>query len=244
MIQFFQMMLSTQANVEANIFVYAMIGQSNMDGRGVTADLPAYMQGTINNCYFWNGSTWLGLTANNTSGTGQVGPIGEFAYRMQEKYPTKQHYFVFEAQGGTSLAVNWEPGVGANYLNFQTKWNAAMSDLAGESYATRGACWMQGERDSVQQDYADAYEVNEQSFVSSINALISVSNFIDGRIHNSLPIGTYPYFNTVRTAKDNNYTNGYTNGLIDSDAFTLKADSIHFDTGGAIQLGNAFSQYF
>lgn len=225
----------------SNNRIYGMIGQSNMDGRGDPSELPAYLLGNLPNSCYWNGSAWAALTATVTSGTSQVGPIAEFAYRQHLKYPNDTLYFVFEAVGGTSLAVDWNPSTGARYAAFETKWNAAEPTITA---IKMGVCWMQGERDSSDEAWSLAYEANEIAFISSVKTLTSTDNFIDGRIHDSLPIGTYPYFSNVRTAKDNVFSGGDSDGLIDTDAFVLKADSIHLSTAGQISLGLAFSNYF
>lgn len=245
MMQFFSALTSlTVGQPQQLIRVYSTIGQSNMDGRGDPSELPTYLTGYMKNCFYWGGSGWNALTAISTSSTNQVGPIAEFAYRMQEKYPNDLHYFVFEALGGTSLAIDWNPIAGVRYAAFETKWNAAIANLSGQNYQTKGVCWMQGERDSLQLDFANAYEANQPVFIAAINSLTGSSNFIDGRIHDRLPIGVYPYTSIVRSAKDDNFIDSYSDGLINTDSFTLNTDSVHFDTDGAIQLGNAFAQYF
>jgi hypothetical protein len=226
--------------------VYFMFGQSNMGGKGALIDLPARLDQPLRNCYIWNTGAWEVLEAGvNGSHQDLVGPIFEFAYRMREKFPNDIHYFVFHADASLGLAQDgseedWSTSSSSEaYDTALGYWNAAKATI--HNYTIIGLCWMQGERDSRIEAKANAYNTNEETLFTAFNTDFGADKVVVGKLHDSLPAGTYPYVDTVNTAKD---TNIKVHGTINTDSFGLLGDNIHFDTAGAIELGQNFADFF
>lgn len=221
---------------------YALLGQSNIDGRGSYSELPGYLQSAIANCYFWTGSGWAALHAGVAGGgSTTIGPIFSLAYAETLKHPGENLYFIKQAVGGTDMATDWQQG-GAQYNAFMTQYTAASATLTITSY--EAIYEGQGEADCRDLTKANNYETNEQSFALDILSDTNFDRLIVMQIHNSLPPVQYPYDATVQTAKSNNFANGKygaTGDLITTSDLSLKADLIHFDTAGVITLGERFS---
>ena len=92
------------------------------------------------------------------------------------------------------------------------------------------------------------YEVNLTKLISSYRRDFNNSNmpFIIGKIHDSLDksSGQYPYVELVREAMENVAFNDHNVGIVDTDAFPLKDDGIHFNSEGVIALGDALAEEY
>jgi len=101
---------------------------------------------------------------------------------------------------------------------------------------------MQGEGDSQILYCANNWESECITFWDNIKtdlALYGINpNFkpIISRCHNNFPLGQRPYINTVRTAQEN-VANHYNSYWIDTDAYGLFADDIHYNVAGQKQHG-------
>lgn len=108
---------------------------------------------------------------------------------------------------GTSLAVNWLPtgtypiGDPVNLFNHWLAWLDAAEATLGP---IRVIVWMQGESDSTVQAQANAYQTNLAALLAAVRAHKAAwagMKFVIVRISSQLPIGTYVYRDTVRTAQ-------------------------------------------
>lgn len=166
--------------------VYLLAGQSNMQGAGKVAELPAAWQTTIQGVYFWNGVGFDFLDPVVTKVSGRVGLFGPelgFARSMRMLEPEQEIYLVKFYRSGQPLHHGWDgnqwaggepaagrrnfyPGVadddetiGTHYRDMLAMARAAFEHLRSEGYepVLRGIVWMQGEADAKHEVSADEY---------------------------------------------------------------------------------------
>jgi len=225
--------------------LYLLAGQSNMDGAAQVSTITGHPEllGVLPRCYVWWDNEWQPLEAgvNGSNIPGNFGPLISLAYDESIKHPTGDLFFVIHALGGTRLDTQWQPGQ-TQYNALLAKYNDALASLTVTSY--EAFFWGQGEADASFSSAATAYQTNEQTFIASIVANTGFTKSIVMQLHNSLPIGTYPYFATVQTAKTNNDTaiSNYT--LITTSDLGLQGDNVHFSAAGYITLGQRYSAAF
>jgi hypothetical protein len=199
---------STLVTDSRDIYRIEYIGQSNANGSGVlVGDLPPYLQGVVPNCFVWdfNNRKWIPLDANNRPVNFGIGPVFQTAWLHHQAHPDALIYLNSYCYGGTSLAVDWAVGTGTRYLEWFQYWDAANALLTLEqrmpkihnTYIT----WAQGENDAQVQAQAEAYQTNEFNFITDITNRIGVSDIRVLNLHNRLNLGTFPYRETVRSAK-------------------------------------------
>jgi hypothetical protein len=156
------------------------------------------------------------------------------------------------AVGGTGLSDQWAPGTGALYQELKRSVDEALASLAEMEVTVNGMFWVQGERDSRDSDDginpAINYEVNLTNLISSYRSDFANRDmpFIIGKVHASLDRspGQYPYVELVRTAMENVASHDDLVGIVDTDAFPLKDDRVHFNSEGLIGLGNALAEEY
>lgn len=151
--------------------VYLLAGQSNMDGRGKTADLSAAQRQPSDRAIIFyrnpphTSDGWKALKPGysipprHKSGlpSPTFGPEIGFAAAMCKEQPGRRLAFIKGPKGGTSLRKDWKPGVkglpesqGPCYRNFIETIKLATKKLTknGHQYKLRGLLWHQGESDS------------------------------------------------------------------------------------------------
>lgn len=154
-----------------------------------------------------------------------------------------QTYCVIKvAVGDTSLAVDWQVG-GTMFeaLTETVREAIRQARLIGLCLDVTNFLWMQGETDAQTEAYADAYQANFTQMESDFQAQTGLSGYatIIGRIHNSLPAGSFPYSAAVRAAQDAlGLLPGHT--TFSTDALGLRGDFVHFDSTGLQDLGVLF----
>ena len=103
---------------------------------------------------------------------------------------------------------------------------------------------MQGESDSTDATLASDYETNLTNFINQARTDFGFTKFVLGRIHNTLPSGTYTEKATVRAAQDAVAAADSNVEIINTDTYGLKVDNIHFNASGQQSLGSAFASEF
>ncbi|WP_130736740.1 sialate O-acetylesterase [Flavobacterium sp. J27] len=215
--------------------VFHLIGQSNMDGRGILSELPAELMGKIPNTkVFFNGN-WIDLSNGSASNENLAGPILKLAYEMNQQFPNEVKYYVITALGGTDLNNDWS-SLGSMRVLAKNNYTNAVKSLG--KHTCEAIFWTQGESDCDNLTKADNYEVNEQNLINDFKDYCSCNFFATSNIP-EIDLVSYPYRETVRSAKNNNFP-AYASSVIDTSLFDLKADNLHLSTAGQIALGNAF----
>jgi Carbohydrate esterase, sialic acid-specific acetylesterase len=174
------------------------------------------------------------------------------ATRLREHFG-KEIYIVKYAVGGTPLNVDsgqdWNVASSTELLDgFYDTWTAAEAwlDAGVINYIVGGLVWTQGERDSKSATHADAYENNFEVLLGDIKTTLDLPGLkvVCNRTNENLPVGEYPFVDTVRAAQDVVMDASPNHFLVDTDDFPLNSDSVHFDATGYDQMGEADFEIF
>ncbi len=232
---------TTDAQPVANVVIFA--GQSNMVANGTTAgNLPANLE-TATDQYIWTGSAFDALdnAQNNneimTPGSHQWGPEAEFGRQWQANIGTPL-YIIKYNRSGTSLAVDWNPPSGSDFVILDGIIDDAITALEGADFVVnvRGFFWMQGESDATSESQANAYETNLTDIIAAVRAYGSSSTrSVIGRIY--YPTATYR--DTVRAAQAAVVAADVNAALVDTDGYVL-SDTVHYDVDSTVQMGLDF----
>ncbi|MCA9106987.1 MAG: hypothetical protein KDA83_16320 [Planctomycetales bacterium] len=178
---------------ESAVDVYLLSGQSNMQGSGRVADLPASWLEPIESVRFWNGTDFEVLTPSVTRSAARVeqfGPEVGFAREMAELAPERTIYLIKFFRSGQPLHHGWngnqwagpdpgpgranfypgldadDPNQGRHYRDMMTVAQAAWRHLEqqGLEPRLRGIVWMQGEQDSKHEQSAGEYAASLAQF--------------------------------------------------------------------------------
>jgi hypothetical protein len=237
--------------VEFNAFV-GIWGQSNAIGRALRSDISAsplssdaglatYDSGTFDRVWIWTGSVFAKLqpSVNNQALTGQFGPEFGLAVRWMRETSTGDLYILKNGYGGQSI-VYFEPTAGTGYLNGETEHVQAEAWLTSNAPAIdqRAMIWIQGESDETQ---------TESWYRTRLNALVSamVSDGIRGASDKLILAQMHPSTDTygigVAAAKAAYVTDNPTFASAPEMPFYMKADNIHTDGRGQVQMGNDYA---
>ena len=152
--------------------VYILAGQSNMDGRGKSADLTPPLDSPQKNVrfYYQNGvhstNGWIDLTPGYAIAPGHkaelpgttFGPEIGVGAALAKAQPDRKIAILKISRGGTSLAKDWKIGTpdepatqGPLYKEFHEGVPKALKMLkdGGDTYVLRAMIWHQGESDST-----------------------------------------------------------------------------------------------
>jgi len=224
--------------------LYVLAGQSNMDGRGTVAELPVEMTGVFSKCFVYSSpGGWQNIEPGVVNGTlnnntVRVGPLIPFAYYESIKHPDDNLYFIIYAQGGTNLSDHWLPPSGVAYSKLiNNRYDPAMTALAGLGVTIDvKECFIyyQGEQDSNNLTYANAYYENEFDLFTEVFTETGFDLVLDIKVSTS-----YPYNTTVNTAKTNNAARINSTLIETSDINTTS--ELHLTTAQYITLGERLS---
>jgi hypothetical protein len=222
------------ARAEEPLDVYIFAGQSNMAAKGSEYDkLPAELQREQKSVFVFGENRWISLAPSQDA---RFGPEISCAATLSEALG-KPFGIVKHAKGGTSLAEKWDPD-DPESLYAELK---AMVDAARASRPIRvvGMFWMQGEKDSKTQAYAEAYQKNLEHFIQRTRADFRSPDmvFIAGRVNP--PKSKYPFVEIVRTAQEQCVVENY--NFIDCDDLPKLKDKIHYNTDGVVEMGRRFA---
>lgn len=219
---------------EKPLKVFVLAGQSNMLGHGKASELPEELKAAQKMTQVTlNGKRWTSLAPPKKQ-DGLVGLEYSFALEMSSRL-NEPIGIIKQAIGGTSLAKDWNPEDPQwLYANLLAKVAAAQRSRRIEIV---GMCWLQGERDSKQQEMADAYAKNLSHFIEKARTDFHSPKmfFVAGRVNPA-----YPYVNTVRKAQEKCPVPGY--AFVDCDNVSrIPPGNLHYDTKGLVTLGRKFA---
>ena len=170
------------ASPAGEVDVYLFGGQSNMQGVGTLADLPADVPREPTDTFFWNGRTFEPLvvgTTRTSSRPDEFGPEIGFATAPA----ARPRYLVKYAASGMPLHHGWngadwvgdppapgrrtfypgerrdDPNQGTLYREMLGRFRSGIAAVktAGDTPAVRGFLWMQGEADAKHERSAAGY---------------------------------------------------------------------------------------
>ena len=241
--------------------VYLQGGQSNADGRALSAFLPASLQQPQTDVDFFfrvEGShPWENQLINLQPGspesnpTNFFGPEITFGRSMADFYasdPNTSVAIIKYANGGTNLHTNWKAdktdsttGDGNEYTSFQNTVSAGLAAIQSanpeDTVIVSGMIWHQGESDSKSAINANAYEANLIDFIADIRATYSEDlPFIIGEIANN---GANSQM--VREAQKAISIADPLTRFVSTDGYGLNFDNLHFNASGQQLLGWDFA---
>lgn len=169
----------------AEVDVFLLGGQSNMQGSGQVAELPEGLAGPVADTFFWNGKAFEPLvigTTQTANKPGRFGPEVGFVLGMREA-AARPRYLVKFAAGGMPLHHGWDwgkwvggppqpgrasfyPGESADDANQGSAYRMMLARFRdaldairaqGDTPVVRGFLWMQGEADANVEESARSY---------------------------------------------------------------------------------------
>lgn len=178
--------LAIAAPSQEAVDVFLFGGQSNMQGVGQVAELPADWQQPLERVYFWTGDGFEEMNPTATklsSRSGEFGPELGFAHRLRAAGWEQDLYLVKFHRSGQPLhfslsnnkwvgavpgpnrntfypgEMDGDANVGKHYLAWRKTCREALGALhaTGKSPKLRGIVWMQGEADAKFEQAATNY---------------------------------------------------------------------------------------
>jgi hypothetical protein len=235
-------------------------GQSNGDGRASTSELPTNLQSPQEDVDFFyrveGGIATLTKLTPGLSETSGFGPAITLGRKMADLLAGETNTrvaIIKYANGGTTLHTSWKAGGdntitgdGVDYVLFQQTVSPGLTALA-DAYPNatldlQGMVWMQGESDATTHDNATNYQANLTTFIADIRSTFGADlPFIIGRL-SSGQTGSGSYLTELRASQDAVAAADPRTGIIDTDAFELKGDNLHFTGNGQQSMGEAFAR--
>jgi hypothetical protein len=226
-------MLPVQAELPRDrIFVLA--GQSNMQGRGATKDLPDALKTQPSNVRYY--------THGRESTIGKYhyfGPEVNFAHLIAKTFPNDNVIIIKTAASGSSI-TQWLPGEPLyDALLRQVKFvvDPAEADI-------QAVVWMQGETDAKDEKLANAYKQNLKALIDGLRKDLHAGHamFLVGRI--TQPNANFAMEKTVRNAQNEVDKDNPNTIIIPTDGLGKLYDNVHFNSEGLIELGRRFALGF
>ena len=233
--------------------VFILAGQSNMVGSGVTAEVPdRWRTAPANLRLFVDGEVCPWLSGD------RFGPEVGFGVELATALPDTRIVLLKVARSGANLYYDWNPdGVsrgdedvyrGPVYPALLASMDALSARLRrqGETTVTAGMLWMQGERDSVIEAMADAYDMNLRAFIRRVRLDLGPGlPFLMGQVSPriiELPGLRYrhAFRETVRRAQAAVAESVPGVALICTDDLP-QSDNLHFTTAGLLELGRRYA---
>ena len=233
--------------------IFILSGQSNMDGCATTADLPESLRATPPDLRFFHKGDFRQLCSE-----ARFGPEVGIAHSLAAACPDDTIVLCKVSQSGANLYYDWDPDAdsggpedqyrGPMYHQLLEALTVLKARLPAEDPAVRGMFWMQGERDSVFEHMAAAYERNLEAFIERVRADIAhgmpfVVAQIAPRVIDDIETGRYRHAwrGPVRAAQAAVAESLHNSALVPTDDLP-QFDNLHYDAAGQILLGRRFAQ--
>mgnify|MGYP003635955498 FL=1 len=262
------LILTTGPVAAEHFHVYLIGGQSNAQGRGDAAQLPANLAAPQKDVrFYWHRTQdtdnvghlaedqWIDLAPG--SGHGRIPPVREkefgpeisFGRALADAHPDRHIAVIKYSHGGSNLHSDWAAG-GLRYEIFRSTVKDALAALTadGHTWELGGIIWQQGEGDTGS-PHAENYAKNLTDLISRIRRDLFEEKplpFVIGSVSNSQSQsvetpGSGMFL--VRKAQENVAKSDATVGFVNSDGFpTRPSDPVHFDHQGLILLGKAHAE--
>lgn len=242
--------------------VFVIAGQSNCDGRGkaseLTGPLAKWAKPQENVIIAYSCSKLRGpvLTSDGFKPlqtgwsvapgkdkptklpSGTFGPEVSFGRGMADHLKDKKVALIKFAEGGTSLAKDWNPDVKDRlypaFLDFTKKSLKELKDK-GHTYTVRGVIWHQGESDANLT--ADEYQKLLTAFVASVRTDLEAPE---------MPFGIGEVYDngkrdTIRAAQKATAEKVKGVFFVPADGLKTFDGGTHFDAASQIELGERFA---
>ena len=167
--------------------VYLLGGQSNMQGIGKVANLPADVPREIPCTYYYNGKEFEPLVLGQTRSSTRAGEFGpEVGFALETATTERPVYLIKYHASGMPLDHGWhgnkwvggppapgrrnfypgtsndDPNQGTLYRQMVELFRGGIAELESQGHTPRirGMAWMQGEQDSKHEESATRYATN------------------------------------------------------------------------------------
>ncbi|MEM9347240.1 MAG: sialate O-acetylesterase [Planctomycetota bacterium] len=246
-------LVSGYANAQTHYELVLLGGQSNMGGSEASPSglptSPINLQQPQDDVFFFYRQNGQGNAVETTlrPGTGSGGAFGPevtFGRTVADALPQTSLGLVKHAQGGTSLADDWDAATGNVYRDFRETVDDAIAAIIanGDSYEITAMLWTQGESDGLEGKSA-RYQANLTAFITDVRSrygadlpfFLSQLSINQTSVNNNDPaaLGVIRGAQSAVAAAD---ANTY---LIETDSFGTGA--LHFNAAGQIALGEAYA---
>ena len=240
--------------------VFLLAGQSNMDGRGKTADLTGDLAryaaplpavgitlstgGLHRPLVLSKGIEPLqpGFTGTTTKATtlpsAQFGPELGFGHTLVAAWPGKHLLLIKCTEGGTSLSRDWNPGeeqkLYRRFIDFVQSSEKAIA-AQGDTLEIRGLLWHQGESDAGQP--VGAYKKSLTAFIGRVRADLGLPKLpvLIGQVYNN---GKRDNIFADQKAVTASVPDTW---LVESAGLETFDKGTHFDAKSQIELGRRFA---
>ena len=235
--------------LQAEELLFLLAGQSNMRGRGVTAELPESLRAIPENVRYFRDRA-----PNKFSQPNYFGPEIGFALTVAEAFPDKTIIIIKIGRGSISVLTwspDWPRELAATAYNQRVKPNddqiAAHVRAVDPSRSANLAAiiWLQGERDAQFEEEAVHYERHLSALLNGLRrdldspgAMLLISEE-SPRITEEFEFSALDIVRSAQRKVANTLANAL---LVKTDGISTDEDAIHYDTAGLIKLGRRFGE--
>jgi len=214
--------------------VFVLAGQSNMQGRGASSDLPEHLRTQPKNVRYYTHGRESTIAKYH-----YFGPEVNFAYLVSKIFPNDNVIIIKSAATGSSIS-QWLPGNELyDALIRQVKYvvDPAKADI-------QGIVWMQGEADARDQELADTYQANLESFLTNLRKDLQAEEVAVMLGQIKQPNNNFAYEKQVRQAQKQVAEEDANTVLIATDDLGKLYDNVHYNSEGLMELGRRFAVGF
>jgi lysophospholipase L1-like esterase len=233
--------------------LFLLAGQSNMAGHGRYDELPPGDDGALPpNVTI----AAVSLDVHLRPLEGGFGPELTLARNLAAAHPGETLLLIKYAVEGSSLldwAPDWDakaaaqtghPEYGPLYRRLLELVAAKREDPQHTACQPAAVFWMQGERDALFLQAAAAYEANLAALIEALRTDLGapVLPFLVGQV--DPPGDRYPAAELVRAAQAAVARKLPGVYLVRTDGLSRRADGLHYDTAGQLELGRGFASAY
>lgn len=251
------LLMAVQVVHAANVDVYLLAGQSNMDGRGKTAELDAALKEPLKDVPIWyrqplgDSGGFQPLAPGFSIPPGHKGGLPgptfgielSFARVLLAKEPKQRIAFIKGSRGGTTIE-QWGPGQpgkpesqGECYKLYVDTIAKAIAALKAEGHTPtiRALLWHQGESNS--KDTAEVYQAKLEKFIARIREDVGNPDLpvlVGEVIDNGQRDGVRAAQKAIPSVVKNTV-------FVTCDGLTSSDKGTHYDTKSVIEFGQRFA---
>lgn len=231
--------ITTITSVDSSFYIYLLMGQSNMAGRGKITD--EYKAVSSPDVLMLNkANEWM--TASHPlhfdKPIAGVGPGLAFALTISENYPHKKIGLIPCAVGGTSIN-KWVPGSYDSPTNTHPWDDAEIRIKEGMKYGViKGVIWHQGESDS-NSEAAKLYMSKLSELIVRVRKETNSDTlpFVVGKL--GMYKDNYQIINEILVQLPEKVV--FTS-VVSSEGLVHNGDGVHFDSKSADEVGKRFAK--
>lgn len=215
-----------------SIKIIALMGQSQMEGRGDIDQLPDDYAPNKRKVFNFVNGEWITavdpLSHNSPTPSG-VGPGITLASDLSEKL--NSDIGIIQCAKGSTSIDQWRDGLFQKCME--------LVDKANQYGELIGVFWMQGESDSysyqASQDWGWKFTDLNSNF--DVPVIYAQAAWIDTTIHDTIGFEYWDDIKATQAATNPSH-------MITSDDLTLRVDGIHLSTASEIIIGHRFADKF